>query len=193
MSKGTLHTSHTRFIVVDEADTVLDSGNIELIAYLMRRVRVPYANQQYSTRGVFVSATLNGTLNEFLDTVFEAKGTAGAPDNLIIDRIIDAGTHLNLSHINHNFVELTSYDKHDQFLEIMGDISANKMDNETAIVFCNSVNSCRSTEYLLRENGKKFRKMETIEWIELVTQLSSVFFKISKTAKKAKNLIFSQF
>lgn len=74
-----------------------------------------------------------------------------------MEKIIDPGTHLNLSHINHNFAELTDYDKHDQFLEIMGEISIAKKSNETCIVFCNSVASCRSTEYLLRENGEELR------------------------------------
>lgn len=31
--------------------------------------------------------------------------------------------------------------------------------NETAIIFCNSINSCRSTEYILRESGYEARSI----------------------------------
>jgi superfamily II DNA/RNA helicase len=50
-------------------------------------------------------------------------------------------------------VELEGFDKQTQFLEIMQDIKRAKRDKETAIIFCNSIQSCQSTEYLLRENG----------------------------------------
>ena len=33
------------------------------------------------------------------------------PDYKILEKMIDSGTHLNLSHVNHNFVELEVYDK----------------------------------------------------------------------------------
>lgn len=66
---------------------------------------------------------------------------------------------MNLSHVNHNFVELESYDKHQQFLEIMSDVATARKSNETAIIFCNSINSCRSTEYLLRDHGYEARSI----------------------------------
>jgi superfamily II DNA/RNA helicase len=81
------------------------------------------------------------------------------PDYKILEKMIDSGTHLNLSHVNHNFVELEAYDKHQQFLSVMSDIQIAKKKNETAIIFCNSINSCRSTEYLLRENGYEARSI----------------------------------
>lgn len=68
-------SSQLEYIVVDEADTILDSGNIEIMAYLMRIV----ANENIvnergrAARAIFVSATLNGTLNEFIDTLFVDK------------------------------------------------------------------------------------------------------------------------
>lgn len=76
IEKETLLSSQLQFIVVDEADTILDSGNIEIMAYLMRIV----ANEEVvedrgeAARAIFVSATLNGTLNEFLDSLFLPKG-----------------------------------------------------------------------------------------------------------------------
>lgn len=41
----------------------------------------------------------------------------------------------------------------------MSDIEIGRKKNETAIIFCNSINSCRSTEYLLRESGYEARSI----------------------------------
>jgi superfamily II DNA/RNA helicase len=62
--------------VVDEADTILDSGNIEIMAYLMRIVVNDQVVEERgaAARVLFVSATLNGTLNEFIDSLFSEKG-----------------------------------------------------------------------------------------------------------------------
>lgn len=139
---------------MDEADTVIDSGNVEILSYLMRIVANSEEVEErgQAARAIFVSATLNGSLDQFLKAIFSPFGD-NKQEFKTLEMIIDPQTHLNLSHINHNFTELTEYDKHDQFLEIMGEISSAKKSNETCIIFCNTVDSCRSTEYLLRENG----------------------------------------
>lgn len=41
----------------------------------------------------------------------------------------------------------------------MGDIEQARKKGETAIIFCNSINSCRSTEYMLREHGYEARSI----------------------------------
>lgn len=148
-------TSQLKFIVMDEADTIIDAGNVEIASYLMRIVanEEEIAERGGACKAIFVSATLNGSLDQFINAIFSEKGQ-NQHSFKTLEKIIDPGTHLNLSHINHNFTELMEYDKHDQFLQIMGDISIAKKDKETCIIFCNTVASCRSTEYLLRENGK---------------------------------------
>lgn len=76
IEKKTLLSSALEFIVVDEADTILDSGNIEIMAHLMRVVANEDVVEErgHAARAIFVSATLNGTLNQFLDSVFVEKG-----------------------------------------------------------------------------------------------------------------------
>lgn len=76
MNKKSLNLSQLRFIVMDEADTILDAGNVEIASFLMRIV----ANEEEiekrgeSCRAIFVSATLNGTLNQFIQAIFSDLG-----------------------------------------------------------------------------------------------------------------------
>lgn len=85
-------------MVFDEADTILDQGNIEAVGFFMRIV----ANQEIAeergaaARAIFVSATFNRTLSAFLESVFDKSVFK-------LEKIIDEKTHLNLSHIYHNF------------------------------------------------------------------------------------------
>lgn len=148
IAKENIFTSQVKFIVVDEADTILDTGNIDTMAFFMRIVanEAVIGERGAPARAIFVSATLNGTLDTFLKEIFDSS-------SVTLKRLIDEKAHLNLSHINHNFIQLTGYDKHKQFLELVGEVEADKKKNETAIVFCNSIGSCRSTEYLLKESG----------------------------------------
>ena len=98
-------------MIFDEADAVLDSGNYEAVSFFMRIV----VNQKIidkrgsPARAFFVSATLNGSLNSFLDEIFLNEEIA---EKVGFEKLIDNKTHLNLSHVYHNFVELTQYDKH---------------------------------------------------------------------------------
>lgn len=137
-------------MVFDEADTLLDAGYDETMGYFMRIVTNPEVIEQrgFATRAIFVSATLGGTLKEFLKTVF------GKDNSPTFERILDSTAHLNLANIRHNFIHLTEYDKHKSFQSVIGDLAFTLKKNGTkVIIFCDTVKSAQSTEHLLNQMG----------------------------------------
>lgn len=150
IERKSLFTSQVQTMIFDEADTILDAGYDEPMSYFMRIVTNPEVIEQrgFGARAVFVSATLGGTLKEFLRTVF------GKDNSSQFERILDSSTHLNLANIRHNFIHLTEYDKHKTFQNVIGDLAHTlKKHGTKAIVFCDTVKSAQSTDHLLNQLG----------------------------------------
>lgn len=149
INRRSLFTSQVQTIVVDEADTILDAGDEEALGYFMRIVVNQTVIDQRGTaaRAVFVTATLGGTLKNFLAASFGSNN----PD---FELLMDKSTHLNLSNIKHEFIHLTEFDKHTAFSTVVKDVAHSlKKHKKTAIIFCETVKSAQSTEYLVKELG----------------------------------------
>lgn len=137
-------------MVFDEADAMLDAGHQEAVSHFMRIVCNPEVIEQrgFPARAIFVSATLGGTLREFLNVVF---GASNSPN---FERIIDCSAHLNLSNIRHDFIHLPEFDKHKTFEGVIKGIMPQlKKQKSKAIIFCDSVKSAQSTEYFMQQLG----------------------------------------
>lgn len=137
-------------MVFDEADALIDSGYDQDLAHFMRIVTNPEVIEQRGSaaRAIFVSATLGGSLREFLKTVF------GAQNSPRFERVIDSSTHLNLANIRHDFIHLPEFDKHKSLEGVVKQVTQSLKKNGTkAIVFCESVKSAQSTEYFLQQMG----------------------------------------
>jgi superfamily II DNA/RNA helicase len=151
-------------MVFDEADCILDGGNIELMAEFCRIVvnEGTIESRGFAARLFLVSATLNNTLKEFVEGLFGSDESKQKNFKYLIDK----GTHLNLAHVQHEFIKLTEFDKHQQFLDLVDTVNADlkAADSQmktperagksaTCMIFCNTIGSCRSTEFLLKKKG----------------------------------------
>lgn len=152
LEKKTIYSSAIEYMAIDEADAVLDSGNIEIVSQFCRIVANAevIANRDFACRLFLISATQNNTQNEFIEGIFGKN----KPNFKIL---IDNGTHQNLSHVIYDFIKLVEYDKHKQFLDLVEEVEkdqkASKKNPSSCIVFCNTIQSCISTDLLLKKNG----------------------------------------
>ena len=70
--------------------------------------------------------------------------------------LIEKKTHMNLAHLNHEFIHIADYDKVKPLLLLMKEFKKYARKNNTScVVFCNSVSSCRSVEHTLSDAGFK--------------------------------------
>jgi superfamily II DNA/RNA helicase len=61
---------------------------------------------------------------------------------------------MNLSHLKHEFIHIADFDKIKSLLLLTKEYQKyGKKFRTSAIVFCNSVNSCRAVEYALAAQG----------------------------------------
>ena len=137
-------------MIFDEADTLLDQGYDDQMAYFMRIVVNDEIIQQRGSpaRAIFVSATLGGSLRTFLKTTF------GDSNTNYFETVLDSKTHLNLSNIRHDFLHLDDFDKHNQFQTVLKELSFTLKKQKTqAIVFCDTIKSAQSTEHFISEQG----------------------------------------
>ena len=144
-----MFSSQIKYILFDEADTILDSGNLELMAFFMRiAVNDSVISERgFPARAFFISATLSGSLKQFITSCFGEQARDFA-------YLMDSNTHLNLANIRHDFEHLPEFDKHKTLERVIGDVArALKGKPETAIVFCDSVKSAQSTEYFIKQLG----------------------------------------
>jgi superfamily II DNA/RNA helicase len=141
---GNLNFDDLSHLIIDESDTMIDAGFIKhLDLYcqeLSKRARIS-----------FFSATFPRSLELFLKNHFSFEEGQDFP---YIKRIIEDKTHLNLSHLKHEFIQLQEYDKNPLFLKVLEEMQAS-LKHGSCIVFCNSIQSARATEHLLNENGFK--------------------------------------
>lgn len=138
---GVLRLNRVENFVFDESDTLVDAG--------MSGVLHQYIKKLQKTRFVFVGATHPQQLERVLQEHFSLDSKGSKP---ALVKLVAADTHLNLANIRHELTPLTSYDKNPQFLSILQTYHS-RISRGGCIVFCNSINSARATEYFLRQNG----------------------------------------
>ncbi|EAS07110.2 type III restriction enzyme, res subunit (macronuclear) [Tetrahymena thermophila SB210] len=150
--KGNLFLSNVSYFVVDEADTFLDSGYKEVIETYIKTIthrqeQIKEGNYSKNIpKMIFVSATYTGQLRLLFESSF---------DNFKkIKLIIDKKTHMNLQHIEHEFIHCQGIDKKEPITKLLKEImpKAQKQDG-SIMIFCNSIPSCRSLDYTLSEEG----------------------------------------
>jgi superfamily II DNA/RNA helicase len=95
------------------------------------------------------SATVTKKMEEFAYKFFDRRD----PDFKIL---IEKNTHMNLSHLKHEFIQLADYDKIKPLKLLCKEYQKYARKHKTScIVFCNSVNSARAIEHTLAESGMK--------------------------------------
>ena len=70
--------------------------------------------------------------------------------------LIERSTHMNLSNLNHEFIQIADYDKIKPLTLLMKEFKKYaRKHNTSTMVFCNSVMSARACEHALSEEGYK--------------------------------------
>ena len=70
--------------------------------------------------------------------------------------LIEKSTHMNLSHLNHEFIHISDFDKIKPLQLLMKEFKKyTRKHNTSCMVFCNSIKSARAIEHTLAEDGIK--------------------------------------
>lgn len=142
--EGTLFFDHLSHLIIDESDTLMDSGySKHLEIYLQELIK--------KTKISFVAATFPKNLEGFLARHFSLNSEGDRP---FLKQIIEKNTHLNLAHLKHDFIQLQEYDKNPLFSKVIFEVSAG-LHGGSCIIFCNSIQSARATEYFVNSLGLK--------------------------------------
>ena len=131
-------------MIVDESDTIIDAGYIKHLDLYCKEI-IDKAKIS------FVAATLPSNLHVFLKDHFSFEKDEKKP---FIKKIVEENTHLNLTHLKHDFIQLQDFDKNPLFLKVLQEIDAN-IGKGSCIIFCNSIQSARATEHFVNEHGFK--------------------------------------
>ena len=78
------------------------------------------------------------------------------PNDPKFDIIIEKSTHMNLSHLTHEFVQLSDFDKLKPLKMLVREYRKHSSKHKTScIVFCNSISSARAVAHTISEMGIK--------------------------------------
>ena len=136
-----LNFDNIQQIIVDESDTIIDAGfSKHLDLYCQELLK--------RSRFTFVSATVPPSLKRFIESHFSYEESK---ENYI-KKVIETSTHLNLTHLKHDFIQLQDYDKTPLFFKVLEDVSS-KLGSGSCMVFCNNIQSARAVEHLMNERG----------------------------------------
>lgn len=154
-------------VVIDELDTLLDSGYEEFLKHISNII-LRYNSEsilknstdenvlpEHSTNFrqlIYASATLTPTIEKYLAEIFHNNETNLNLNNSFL-KIIDKSTNHNLSNVKHEFLHVTDYDKYPTLINIINDNIKIIKQNMSIIIFCNSINCARKTELTLKENN----------------------------------------
>lgn len=133
--------SHLKYLVVDEADVFIESGEAEYLTQLVKEVHLK-RNSDEAAQLVFVSATLTPTLRIFLDSVFKES----------MKYLVTRDTHFNLANLHHTF--LPSHN--DNKLELLSsELKAHQKASSDFyfVVFCNSKACVQAVHFWLKKEG----------------------------------------
>ena len=93
------------------------------------------------------SATINRKMEDIAYRFFSKED----PDFKIL---IEKSTHMNLSNLKHEFIQIADYDKIKPLKLLCKEYRKySRKNNTSCIVFCNSVSSARAIEHALSEDG----------------------------------------
>jgi len=142
---GELSWKGVHELVIDECDTLVDCGKVGEIEQLITQSR----RSEQNVRVTLVSATFPRLLEAVLDNYFSAEQGQTLP---YLRRLIDPKAHFNLHHLKHEFILLEDSVSAPTLLRLVRDIAPQLVQN-SAVLFCNSIESAKATLALLSSNG----------------------------------------
>ncbi|EGG18489.1 ATP-dependent RNA helicase [Cavenderia fasciculata] len=130
-------------IVVDEADSMFTQGKgfdddmKKILAPVEYRLKNKHVEGYKSIYATICSATLTQQLLSNVQSLFPNVVKLATPT-----------IHKSLNTLEQQFISVQGGDKHEALMRAIKPSQSKRV-----LVFCNSPNSCRSTEYFLTENG----------------------------------------
>jgi superfamily II DNA/RNA helicase len=141
LKEGRIALTNLRYLVIDEADVFLETGDEPDLTRILRQV---YLGRETDERVqlLFVSATLTPKLRIFLDSVFDRK----------TKYLVTTDAHFNLANLSHQFVPAQNNDRLELLISELE--SFRKHSNGFYfLVFCNSMKAVRAVTYALKSRG----------------------------------------
>lgn len=143
-AKGDLSLTNIKQVIVDECDTLIESGKSSSISRLLS-LSLPHA------RVTLVSATFPRLLETLLDRYFTPHPHT-VIDKPYLRRVIEEKTHLNLEHIKHEFVPVDQKKRDNVLLTLLLDVSRQLHAHESCLIFCNTTESANRIHALLEKH-----------------------------------------
>ena len=161
--KGAVFFSDVRYVVVDEADTMLaaaDFGVQDLVPRLLsainstdKRTPVPAGGSAPASSDghladaqfVFASAVLSPSVSAYVEQTLGGNRFASAPAV-----VRGPALHRPAGRLTSEWLAVKGGAKMEALIDTVGRLRG---DGRRAIVFCNTANSCRAVEHSLREAG----------------------------------------
>ena len=144
-----LFLSNVSSLVIDELDTFLDAGNEEILCRLIEQHLSDGARKNIEKQLIMCSATISKQMEAMARRFFD-------PLDPNFKILVEKSTHMNLSNLKHEFIQLADYDKLKPLHLICKEYRKYARKHHTScIVFCNSVASARAVEHALAAAGMK--------------------------------------
>lgn len=139
--------SNVSSLVIDEMDTFLDAGNESKICKLIEQHLNDGEKKNVDKQVVMCSATVTKAMTNMSKRFFDERDPH-------FKTIIEKSTHLNLSNLKHEFIQIADFDKIKPLQLLCKEYRKYARKHDTScIVFCNSVQSARAIEYALAADG----------------------------------------
>lgn len=133
-----------QYLVFDECDTFIDAGYIKYFDFYIDSIK-KLGHKMY-----FISATQPKLLQNMFEEKFSLD--AASVEKPYLKQIVDDRTHLNLTQLQHEFLKLEQFDKNVTLQKVLEENFSSIQDGG-CMLFCDSIQSARATEYYLREKG----------------------------------------
>ena len=135
--------SNLSTLVIDEMDTFLDAGNEHALCKLIEQHLRDGAKKNVKKQLIMCSATISKQMEEMARRFFD-------PMDPEFKTFVEKSTHMNLSNLKHEFIQLADFDKLKPLELICKEYRKYaRKHNTSCIVFCNSVQSARAVEHTL--------------------------------------------
>lgn len=147
ISNGIYRTDEVRWVVLDEADTLLDDSFNDKLLHLMKRFPFHKNHLQdigdkiRGTQLILAAATMPSNINELLSQIVNVE---------TIEEVVSPHLHRLLSHVSQRFMRVNKSDRPDILRDL---VKKDAKLNRPTIIFSNKTPSCDFISIHLNESG----------------------------------------
>lgn len=133
---GIYRMRDVKFVVLDEADTLLDDGFNDKLAYFLQRFRF-----HRDTQLILASATMPTNYENVLENIIDTN---------ILEKVVSDDLHKILPYVTQKFLRMTKSDRPENLLRI---VKAEVLKRRPVIVFSNRASTCDYISFFLEGHG----------------------------------------